>query len=334
MSIIHYKEVQMIRILNKDGQLLAEVEADSLRNAMLANKYLKGAQLAGQDLTGANLDDANLSHANLSGAILEGVSLQKTELEEADLSMAKLDGATLKETNLRKANLEKASAVGAIFTDVNLSGAWSRESDYRDAQFMSTEQSRFQMNNADFSGSTFDNASILGADVSYTCFFGTDFSKATIGLECRAAFEHGLFRYYPLGSSYSEDLLNPFFDCDTRWPSNIKFPTASLPWLLIVKHAGIIFFYIVFAILSISYFTAMLLGSSVLSDFFTWTLLIIIAGLCLSGSIAWFLNRTKLINAEIEKEPSLHYGQYFPARYELGKRIGEREKEECQKFRK
>ena len=49
----------------KDGQLLAEIEGDSLRNAMLANKYLKGAQLAGQDLTGANLDDANLSQPSL-----------------------------------------------------------------------------------------------------------------------------------------------------------------------------------------------------------------------------------------------------------------------------
>jgi len=61
------EEKKTIRILDKDGDLLKEVEGDTLREADLKEADLKEA-----DLRGANLSEANLSEANLSEAKFYG----------------------------------------------------------------------------------------------------------------------------------------------------------------------------------------------------------------------------------------------------------------------
>ena len=238
----------MIRILNESGQLLAEIEGDSLRNAMLANKYLKGAQLAGQDLTGANLDDANLSQANLSGAILEGARLANTDLSEADLSNSKLDNAEFKRVDLTKANMEQASAISAHFEDVNFCKTLARSCNFSEAALCSKDEFQFSMQMADFSKSNFDRAVVGWADVTRTCFFGTDFSQCN-SLTMRAKTYQGGNKstaFYPKELSFSDflgferSLENPFFDHHTKWPSNTAFPRAKIPWFRIGKYLSLI----------------------------------------------------------------------------------------------
>ena len=322
----------MVRILNKDGQLLAEIEGDSLRNAMLANKYLKGAQLAGQDLTGANLDDANLSQANLTGAIFEGASFENTQLIEADMSQSKLDGAQFRGAQFEKANLENVSAVNAEFIDCNLSRVWARNGDFGNASFSGRKESHYKMNNSDFSGAKFDGASVLGADVSFTCFFGTDLSKTeSLGLSCRSCIHDKYPRGYPFGFGYSETRYNPFFDSETKWPENMKFPKAGIPWLLIGKHAGIAFFYPVLALCGISYFMSAALQEYLLSS----ALFVTIALVCVAGSSFFFWKRMLDINEEIGRNPALHFGRHVGLRheYQLGAPMTDGELTECLKYR-
>ena len=332
MSIIHKDEIQMIKILNAEGQLLAEVEGDSLRGAMLANKYLKGAQLAGQDLTGANLDDADLSQANLAGAVLQGASLENTKLVEADLSKAILDGAQLRGPDFTKANMEQASAVGASFVDSNLSHAWARESDFTNAKLEANQHPHFQMNNADFSGAKFDGAQVLGADVSFTCFFGTNFAKSeSLGLHCRSHKYESYPKGYPMGFGFSESKYNPFFDNETKWSERMKFPEAGIPWLLIGKHASIAYFWFIWPLCIIGYFLSSWIQEHILNS----TFLVVAALLCVAGSYAWFWKRSQEINNEIERDPSLHFGRYVSVRneYRLGAPMTDGERAECLKFR-
>ena len=85
----------MIEIKNKDGAVLRTVDADTLL----------GANLSGADLRGADLSGANLSGANLSGADLRGADLSGADLHWANLSGANLRGANLSGANLRGAGL-------------------------------------------------------------------------------------------------------------------------------------------------------------------------------------------------------------------------------------
>ena len=327
----------MIRILNEDGQPLAEIEGDSLRNAMLANKYLKGAQLAGQDLTGANLDDANLSQANLSGAILEGASLENTNLSEVDLSKSKLDNAKLQRADLTKANMEQATAVSATFVDVNFSDTLARGCNFNDAELCSKDEAWFSMRTADFSNSTFDRAFVSRADVTKTCFFGTDFSKCSGLMMVTETYQNGTqsTAFYPTGLRFSyligfeKFLANPCFDHETRWPSHITFPRAKIPWFRISKFAAISFgaFWITAGLADESFGTSIASSSPILT---------IVILLSIGLPFAWFFKRTIDINAEIDREPSLHYGKYADSRsdYQLGERMGEQERENCLGIRK
>ena len=83
-------EIKMIRILNKNGDLLLEVDADTLIRADLIRADLSGANLYGADLRGANLRGADLRGADLRGADLRGADLIGANLYGADLSGANL----------------------------------------------------------------------------------------------------------------------------------------------------------------------------------------------------------------------------------------------------
>lgn len=319
----------MIKILNAEGQLLLEFEGESLRDAMLANKYLKGAQLAGMDLSGANLDDADLSHANLAGAILSDVSFEKTKLIEADLSNAKLDGAVFWCSDLSKAKLSHSSAISSRFVGANLRGALAQNCNFENASFEKMdEQSWFQMNNADFSGSLFDGAMVSFADVTRTCFFGTDFSKSK-GMLCGVTSHKDLENpvLYPTALRYSESAFNPFFDGQTKWPKDMMFPSATVPWLLVGKFACIALF-LACAIATIS---DTLLKTDVFSSHLFW----IAVCFCVALPLSWFWKRKSDINNEIERDPSLHYGRYVSLRdeYRLGVEMSDQEKEHCHEFR-
>ena len=65
----------MLRILNLNGDLLLEVDADNLSGADLSCADLSGADLSCADLSDANLRDANLRDADLSCADLRDADL-------------------------------------------------------------------------------------------------------------------------------------------------------------------------------------------------------------------------------------------------------------------
>jgi len=85
----------MIKILNKSGDVILEIDAETLRGADLSYANLRGANLIGANLRGANLRGANLRYANLIGANLIGANLSNANLRGADLRGADLRGANL-----------------------------------------------------------------------------------------------------------------------------------------------------------------------------------------------------------------------------------------------
>ena len=69
------KEIVMIEIKNKSGEVHVTVD----------DVNLVGADLEGADLRGANLEGANLAHANLKGANLVGANLEGACLLDSHL---------------------------------------------------------------------------------------------------------------------------------------------------------------------------------------------------------------------------------------------------------
>ena len=67
-----------MQIKNLDGDVLKEVEGETLVRCDLPKADLFGAYLSEADLAGANLTEANFREANLSGATLRGANLSFT----------------------------------------------------------------------------------------------------------------------------------------------------------------------------------------------------------------------------------------------------------------
>jgi len=103
----------MIKILNKNGELLLSVDVDTLRGANLSCTDLRGANLSCTDLSGSNLSCANLSGTDLSCTNLSCTDLRGANLSGTDLSGANLGGANLRGANLGGANLSGANLGGA-----------------------------------------------------------------------------------------------------------------------------------------------------------------------------------------------------------------------------
>ena len=94
-----------VKILDRSGELLAEFDAENIRDADMRGANLTDANLTDADLTDANLRGANLTDADLSGADLSGADLRGADLRGADLSGADLRGANLTRVDLTGANL-------------------------------------------------------------------------------------------------------------------------------------------------------------------------------------------------------------------------------------
>ncbi len=91
-----------MKIYNRfNGELIKELDLETLSYSNLRGANLRGANLSGADLSysnlsGADLRGTNLSGTNLSGADLSGADLRGTNLSGADLSGADLSGANLR----------------------------------------------------------------------------------------------------------------------------------------------------------------------------------------------------------------------------------------------
>lgn len=86
----------MIEIRSRrTGEILKTVDADTLLGADLESAYLESANLTGADLRGAKLHGANLSNADMSNADLQGAILSGADLNEATLEHAYFANTTL-----------------------------------------------------------------------------------------------------------------------------------------------------------------------------------------------------------------------------------------------
>ncbi len=101
----------MIKILNKNGEVLLEVDAGTLSYANLSGADLSYADLSGADLSYADLRHADLSYADLSGADLSYADLRHADLRHADLSYADLRYADLRHANLSGADLRHTDLI-------------------------------------------------------------------------------------------------------------------------------------------------------------------------------------------------------------------------------
>ena len=85
----------MIQIKKITGELLREMDCESLSCVNFSGANLSDANLYRADLSGANLYRANLSGANLYRANLSGANLYRANLCRADLCRADLFGAII-----------------------------------------------------------------------------------------------------------------------------------------------------------------------------------------------------------------------------------------------
>jgi hypothetical protein len=119
----------MIQIKNRfTGEVLKEVNSNTLRGAdlrwtNLREADLRGADLREADLRGADLREAYLRGADLREADLRGADLREADLRGADLREAYLRGADLREADLRGADLREADLRGADLGGAYLEGA-------------------------------------------------------------------------------------------------------------------------------------------------------------------------------------------------------------------
>lgn len=142
----------MVKILNSDGQLLVEVPGDTLKNAMLANSYLRDADLSYTDLRNADLRDANLTGACLTGS----------KLDEAKFSNADLTGAECRKASFRSVNLDLATLTKADFSDSDFQGASLIDASMEDAKFEGCQFTEAKIKTRDAFNCSFANAVLTG----------------------------------------------------------------------------------------------------------------------------------------------------------------------------
>ena len=111
--VFTFHKIKVMQIKNFAGEVLHEIESESLSAANLRGANLRRADLRGADLGEADLRGANLSEADLVGANLREANLVEANLVEADLRGADLRRADLREAELRGANLSGANLRGA-----------------------------------------------------------------------------------------------------------------------------------------------------------------------------------------------------------------------------
>jgi uncharacterized protein YjbI with pentapeptide repeats len=163
-----------IRILKKNGELIATVNSDSLSgldlsgriltSADLSRKYLKETvfveaildwcDLYGADLTGSNLRGADLTNANLTGAILTGANFQDSQMEEANMENcdsalgANFSGAYMHHVEANHSNMEGCSFSGAKMYSCKMNNCNLEVSDFSGANIIYVDFRRSNLRNA------------------------------------------------------------------------------------------------------------------------------------------------------------------------------------------
>ncbi len=143
------KDSQGIKILGPGGEVLRQVQAQTLEGADLSGAKLSGANLVNVNLRkailrGVDLSRAALRGANLEGAILLDANLSGANLRHANLTGAEMSGAMMKGTSLEDADLTKAVLTRANLREANLSGATVRDTDFFNANLFGVNFARIK----------------------------------------------------------------------------------------------------------------------------------------------------------------------------------------------
>ena len=107
MEIKHRVTGEVLRILDADTLVGADLRDDildcaDLRNADLSRAWLQEADLSGADLSGARLDGALMIRTQLDGANLEGAVFTGTRMSDGSPG----SGAVLTNSNMRNVTIE------------------------------------------------------------------------------------------------------------------------------------------------------------------------------------------------------------------------------------
>jgi uncharacterized protein YjbI with pentapeptide repeats len=185
-----FRNVGIIRRLNRDGIAKIELTFSYLVSADLSNTDLKGSILHGNDLSNANFDKANLSETSLAGAKFCQANLYRVNLEKARIVCADFEGADLRvanftnaviiDTNFNGANFYQAIFKNATFITHNTSfvGANLKQADLSGVNLSNVDLSKANLIGANLSETNLSNANLVGADLTNAILSGTDLSNA------------------------------------------------------------------------------------------------------------------------------------------------------------
>lgn len=181
---------RMIEIRHREsGDLLLQIQAETLVGKHLGACSLPGADLAGanlaevmlanSDLRDADLQDATLSGARLTSATLTGATLERANLAQADLMNGILNRCNFTGAVLSKCNLRFAKLAGAKLCGADLSGADLSMSDLR-ADLSQANLARADLRGADLSGAVLTGAILEGANLTGANLNGANLSSAKV----------------------------------------------------------------------------------------------------------------------------------------------------------
>ena len=150
----------------------------NFRRITLTEACLGKVNLSGSDLIGADLTRADLSYANLQGAILVGAELghataEGADLTGVDLSRANLDLIQFKQGSLASANLDRSTFVGANLANTDLSGTSLEQASLMGANLSNVNLSNANLSNANLTEVNLTGANLRGANLSTATLNGT-----------------------------------------------------------------------------------------------------------------------------------------------------------------
>ena len=164
---------------------MERVKITDLESVNLSNRNFSGARFKGMDFSGSDGKWRDMTSSDLSGANLEGI-----DISFVNLSGGKLNGSNLSYSRMTHANLSNIDARGATMTNIfggytffvgsNFDGADFSNSNFSNASFYSTSTQTSSAIEAICINTRFNNAILVGLDLSKASIGGANFSNAIL----------------------------------------------------------------------------------------------------------------------------------------------------------
>jgi len=169
----------MIEIRHKtSAAVLAQVDAETLRDACFFEHDLTEADFKGINISGADFTLALLRDADFSGARCLQTNFYSAILRGANLSDAALGGIEAEGTDLRDVNLCRAKAHAAYLRHACLANADLREIDLTAANLAHANLQKVDLSGSDLTETILQRTHLVGANLAGATL------KSTIFAEC------------------------------------------------------------------------------------------------------------------------------------------------------